>query len=74
MSVFEVNGWYEKHDGGWSSRVPVDEIAVQGQAMRRALFGVKLCRKNVVPGDGARKKSAIVGFSGNMRCIFRFGL
>ena len=42
--------------------------------MRRALFGVKLCRKNVVPGYCARKKSAIVGFSGNMRCIFRFGV
>ena len=30
MSVFKVNGWDEKHDGGWSSRVPVDEITVQG--------------------------------------------
>ena len=42
--------------------------------MRRALFGVKLCRKNVVLGDGARKKSAIVGFSGNMLCICSFGV
>ena len=42
--------------------------------MRRALFGVKLCRKNVVPSDGARKKSTIVGFSRNMCRIFRFGV
>ena len=44
----------------------MQKIAVQGQAMRCALLGVKLCRKNVIPRHGTRKKSTVVSLRRNM--------
>ena len=39
----------------------MQKIAKQGQAMCRAFFWVKLCRKKIVTGHGTGKKAAVVG-------------
>ena len=51
LAVFEVDSRYEQHD----LRLPVDEIAVQLQAVRGTFLWMKLGSKNIIACNGAGK-------------------
>nr|GEU28313.1 hypothetical protein [Tanacetum cinerariifolium] len=73
VTVFEVDGRNEQHDGGMKLglRIPADEVAVQLQARRGALLRVELCGENIITGDGAAERRAIHGLAHGVRVLFR---
>ena len=52
----------------------MQEVAVKGQPLIRALFGVKLRRKNIIPCNRRCEASAIVGFARSVARIRRLGV
>ena len=49
----------------------MQKVAVQGQAVFRALLGVKLRGKNIIARNGCGEYSAVVCLSGTVRCALR---
>jgi hypothetical protein len=54
---------------GERSGVPVQKVAVQGQAVFRALLGVKLRGKNIIARNGGGESAAVVGLARTVACF-----
>ena len=52
--------------------MPVQEIAIERQALVGTFLGVKLRGKQIISGNGTSKGATVIGFGGNMLCIIRF--
>ena len=57
-----------------ASRVPVQEVAVEGQAVVGALLGVELGRKNIIARQRAGKARAVLGFADAVARVRRPGV
>src|SRR3990167_7432655 len=64
MAVVRVGGEIVGTLGALGSRLPEQEIAVQGQPVLCALLGMELGSENVIPGYSAGKADTVFGFAG----------
>src|SRR5260221_2287430 len=60
--------------GKEGSGLPAQKVAEQGQALVRALFGVKLGGENIIACDGAGKAPAVVGLCSAMLGLLHHGV
>src|SRR3990167_3209497 len=69
-----MHGWSLSGSDRRKSGIPVEEGAVQGQSMVRALFGMKLRGENIIARNCSAKSPAVVRLARNVARIRRLGV